>query len=257
MSCIRFNTSCIRRKSKFKCLALSLFIYTCIYSSIIKNHITFIPSPSFKCQLVWKAENMVMGLIQGLLLRGDGRMVTQMVSAYFTFKFWSQMLRCVSLEVIFRKIEIENVETDTFFSLLLTCFSTSDGKPGMHICSEEGTKACLCCYFTTDSTYYSPGTPSMGGFHLYWESSRTLELPGYLSKQFNLQVPVSHVCFVIWSSFIIISTFVFWNGWFSMVSWVIQLSLPKLPINLSVSVSLLCVLVTLLPSENALTPTPG
>lgn len=57
-----------------------------------------------------------MGLIQGQLLRGDDRMVTQMVRADLTFKFWSQTLGCVSLKDIFRETEIENTETDTFFS---------------------------------------------------------------------------------------------------------------------------------------------
>lgn len=76
----------------------------------------------------WKQSD---GLIQGQLLRRDGRMVTQMVRTDFTFKFWSQMLGCVSLECIFRETEIENVETDTAFSLLLTLFPTSERKPGM------------------------------------------------------------------------------------------------------------------------------
>ena len=40
------------------------------------------------------------------------------------------MLGCMSLEGIFREIEIENIETDTF-SLLLTLFPTSERKPGM------------------------------------------------------------------------------------------------------------------------------
>lgn len=71
------------------------------------------------------------GLIQGQLLRRDGRMVTQMVHAAFTFKFWNQMLGCVSLEGIFREIEIENTETDITFSLPLTLFPTSERKPGM------------------------------------------------------------------------------------------------------------------------------
>lgn len=120
------------------------------------------------------------GLIQGQLLRRDGRMVTQMVHADFTFKFWSQMLGCVSLEGIFREVEIENTETDTTFSLSLALFPTSERKPGMlfsviMVCIFwSHTKACVCCCFTTNSMWSGQGTPRicrfrMGQFQFHWE----------------------------------------------------------------------------------------
>lgn len=122
------------------------------------------------------------GLIQGQLLRRDGRMVTQMVHADFTFKFWSQMLGCVSLEGIFREIKIENTETDTFFSLLLTLSPTSEWKPGMLFSAiivcifwRSRTKAYVCGCFTSNSMCYRPGTPRiccsrMGWFQFHWGS---------------------------------------------------------------------------------------
>ena len=91
---------------------------------------------SFKYRLIGEQGD---GLIQGQLLWRDGRMVPQMVRTDFTFKFWSQMSGWVSLGGIFREIEIENIETDTFFSLLLTLFPTSEWKPGMLLCCD-----CMC-----------------------------------------------------------------------------------------------------------------
>lgn len=104
-----------------------------------------------------------------------------MVHADFTFKFWSQTLGCVSLEGIFRELEIENTETGTTFSLPLAFFPTSERKPGMlfsviMVCIfwSGHTKACVYCCFTTNSMWSGWGTPRMcrfrmGQFQFHWE----------------------------------------------------------------------------------------
>lgn len=79
---------------------------------------------SLKHQLDRRRWKQGVGLIQGQLLGRDGRMVTQMVHADFTFKFWSQTLGCVSLKDILgrQRLKYRNRHLLLFFSPTRTLF---------------------------------------------------------------------------------------------------------------------------------------
>lgn len=184
-----------------------------------------------------------------------------MVRADFTFKFWSPVLGCMSLEYIFRELETEKIETDTYFSHLLTFFPTSKRKPGVLF------SAVIVCMFWRSHTKACVCHSRMGRFQFCWKSllkaealkhwscQTSLVSPSMLTRAngFGPQMQASHLCVVIWCSFII-STVVFWNDWFSVVYWLLNVLYRDFML-FWVYQFVFHVLVTLFPSENAITQT--